>query len=408
MIPAISAVRFARISTGIPIIDQSQAIMIITSVKATPVSIPATRTCTWSFGRSYGHTRSIIEVTTDAGIVGLGEAPVDRVSPIINRDFAAKLKGVDPYEISTARVRCLRQHRDFGYLADPLAVMAFAAVEIALWDIIGKRRGLPLFRVLGGEVRERAPFVAYAYTVALEEEHRESDVPGIMADIAARSIRETKAEIFEFKVARHSVACDIATVKAIREAVGPNVELAVDANMGFSFENARKFLAGTGDMLGGIEEPVGSLGEMAALRREFGVPISTHCTDIEKLRAYPEIDDIVGDINVDAGIGGVIRLASAIESHEKRFWLRSNRETGIGWAAMCHLGMACPELHRPAQSLINWIEDDLVLGKPWLVRDGGVRPPEKPGLGVELDRDAFERYAERYRTKGPSTRYDAP
>src|SRR5260370_2471597 len=135
-----------------------------------------------------------------------------------------------------------------------------------------------------------------------------------MADRAARPIRETKGEIFEYKRARHSVAWDIATVKAIREAVGPDVELAVDANMGFSFENARKFLAGTGDMLGGIEEPVGSLGEMAALRREFGVPISTHCTDIEQLSAYPQIDDIVRDINVDAGIGGQMLLGSAIAS----------------------------------------------------------------------------------------------
>src|SRR5260221_12525792 len=108
MIPAISAVRFARISTGIPLIDQSQAIMIITSVKATPVSIPATRTCMWSFGRSYGHTRSIIEVTTDAGIVGIGEAPVDRVNPIMNGGLAARNKDVALHESRTPCVASLR------------------------------------------------------------------------------------------------------------------------------------------------------------------------------------------------------------------------------------------------------------------------------------------------------------
>jgi glucarate dehydratase len=229
-----------------------------------------------------------------------------------------------------------------------------------------------------------------------------------MAAIAAKSIAATGATVFEFKVGRHSVGCDIATIKAIRATVGPRIELAVDANMAFGIERAREFLAGTADLLGGVEEPVAALAEMALLRREFPVPVSTHCTDIEKLSAYPEIDDIVGDINVDGGISGVIRLAAAIRSYDRRFWLRSNGETGIGWAAMCHLGMACEALDRPGQSLIDWIEDDLVQGEPWLVREGGVRPPDKPGLGVELDRDAFRHYAERYRTHGAFTRYDAP
>ena len=59
---------------------------------------------------------------------------------------------------------------------------------------------------------------------------------------------------------------------------------------------------------------------------------------------------------------------------------------------MCHLGMAFPDLERPSQTLIDWMTDDLILGEPWLLSDGGVRPPEKPGLGVELDREAVARY----------------
>jgi len=381
--------------------------MKITAVRATPVSIPATRTCTWSFGRSFGHTRTIVEVMTDDGRVGLGEASLARVAAMINDEFAPRLVGIDPYEISVARHACLREHHDFGYLADSTSKMAFSAIEIALWDLIGKDSKLPLYKVLGGAVRERAPFVAYAYTVALEEGHAEAEVPSLMAEIAAKSIAATGATLFEFKVGRHSVACDIATVKAIRDAVGPRIGLAVDANMAFGMERARAFLAGTADILGGVEEPVAALAEMALLRREFAVPVSTHCTDIEKLRAYPEIDDIVGDINVDGGISGVMRLAAAIRSYDRRFWLRSNGETGIGWAAMCHLGIACAALDRPGQALIDWIEDDLITGDRWLVREGGVRPPDKPGLGVELDQDAFRHYAERYRTHGAFTRYDA-
>ena len=382
--------------------------MVIREVIATPVSVPATRTCTWSFGRAYGATRTIVQVFTAEGLVGLGETSGDKAAQIINERFAPKLEGVNPHEFETARWACLQRHKDVGYLADPASELAFSAVEMALWDIIGKRVGLPLFRLLGGPVRERAPFGAYAYTVALEEGFTESDVPKIMADIARKSIEDTNATLFEFKVGRHSVDCDIATVCAVREAVGPNIDLAVDANMGFSIDRARKFLAGVaGARLCNIEEPVPSLADCERLRLDFGVPVSTHCTDIEKLRNFPNIDSAVGDVNVDGGIFHTVRLAAVMQSHHKRYWLRSNSETGVSWAALCHLGMACLELDRPAQSLINWVEDDIVLGEPWFVRDGGVRPPEKAGLGIELDKDAFEHYSDRYRTQGALTRYHA-
>ena len=59
---------------------------------------------------------------------------------------------------------------------------------------------------------------------------------------------------------------------------------------------------------------------------------------------------------------------------------------------MCHIGINRVEIDRPSQALINWVEDDLILGDTWLVRKGGVRPPDKPGLGVELDRKALEKY----------------
>lgn len=70
--------------------------------------------------------------------------------------------------------------------------------------------------------------------------------------------------------------------------------------------------------------------------------------------------------------------------------------------------MACEEASRPGQALIDWCEDDLVRGEPWLVRGGGVRPPEAPGLGVELDEDALRHYADLYVRRGAFSRFDAP
>jgi glucarate dehydratase len=381
--------------------------MKIASIEAIPVSIPATRTCTWAFGRSYGHTRTVVRVLTEDGLTGWGEAPGDGSAAVIAQRLAPRLVGANAFERETALRLCRGEHRDFGYLADPAGALAFAGIEIALWDLLGKATGQPIFRLLGGPVRDQAPFVSYAYTVALEEGHALADVPGIMADIAQRSIAASGACAFEFKIGRHPVETDIATVHAVRAALGPKIDLAVDANLGMGIDKARRFLAGAGRELADIEEPVARLDDMQRLRADFGVPISTHCTDFEKIKHYPGIDNLVGDLNVDGGLGGCMRAAAIAAAIGKRFWLRSNGETGIGWAALSHFGIACPEADRPAQSLIDWCEDDLIDGPVWHVRDGGVRPPEKPGLGIEIDQDSLARYAERYRKNGPFTRFDA-
>ena len=101
---------------------------------------------------------------------------------------------------------------------------------------------------------------------------------------------------------------------------------------------------------------------------------------------------MVSDPQLLGGIAELIELVVGVRALNKRFWLRARWELGIAWAVMCHLGVARPELDRPSQALIDWVEDDLVLGDTWLVTEGGVRPPETPGLGVELDRAAMKRY----------------
>jgi|SRR5207249_4611927 len=116
---------------------------------------------------------------------------------------------------------------DFGFPEQAVELMAFAGVEIALWDLLGKQLALPLFRLLGGPGRERAPF---------------------------------------------------ATVHAVRRALGPDVQLAVDCNRGFTMDTARQFLRRTRDCsLSNIEEPVAELAGLNCLRTEFQLPISTHC-----------------------------------------------------------------------------------------------------------------------------------
>lgn len=369
--------------------------MKITAIKATAVRVPVTRIAAYA-KRTMDHmAATVVEVETDAGISGIGESRGQWCAAIINEAFAPKLVGMAVDDRRAMTDLCLaKQPFDYGYPEFNCERNAFAGIEIALWDILGKEVNRPLYSLLGGAVRERAPFVAYAYAVDPREEMPDAEVARTMAEIAAANVARTGAAMFEFKVGLRTPTCESGTVRAVREAVGPDVDIAVDANMGFTVEQARQFLAGVVDArLANFEEPVAGLGRSARLRAEFGVPVSTHCIDLDALAAHPHLDSVVSDPSLLGGIAPTISFIDEVTALGKRFWLRARWELGIGWAVMCHLGMACPELDRPAQALIDWIEDDLVLGDTWLVTGGGVRPPDKPGLGVELDRAALKRYA---------------
>jgi glucarate dehydratase len=369
--------------------------MRIKTVRATPVAVPATRIAAFTRHKMTHIRNTVVEVETEDGTVGLGETRGEASAALLNELFAPRVRGLAVHDRRAVRAACLpREPFDYGYPEHGVWRMAYAGLETALWDLAAKEAGVPLYTYLGGAVRERAPFVAYAYAVDPAEGHGKDEVARITAGIATERVRRSGAAMFEFKIGLHPIEWEIATVRAVREALGPTTEIAVDANAGLDDEGARRFLAGVaGARLANLEEPLPSLGLIERLRADFPVPVSTHCTDLDALAARPRIDSVVSDHFVLGGIEPLIETMIGVSALSKRFWLRARWELGIGFAVMCHLGMCRKELERPAQCLIDWVEDDLIQGAPWLPQQGGVRPPDRPGLGVELDRAALARYA---------------
>ena len=379
----------------------------ISKVTATPVLLKLTRPAATSMGSGSAVTRTIVEVETDAGIVGLGETGGAHAAQLVGERFAPKILGRNPLDRSAIRRSCVPSVLDYGTVEQPAQLAAYAGIELALWDIAGQAARQPLYELLGGAVRERAPFVAYAFTVESPDCGSPAEIPVIMAKIAAAEIAATGASMFEFKVARHSVSTDIDTVLAVRAALGPHLEIAVDANMRYSLAQARQFLKATGEArLSNIEEPCASLSDCSRIGQEFGISVSSHCMDFDAIRYHAGIDGLVGGLDAQGGISRIVELALGATALGRQYWLRSCVESGIAWAAMAHLGIACPALERPSQALIQWLEDDLVTGDPWLVRNGGVIPPPTPGLGVTLDRTAFERMAEEFKSQGEKSYFD--
>jgi glucarate dehydratase len=372
------------------------------------VSVPTRRACAWSLGVGFGFTRTILELVTDDGLVGLGECEGSAASRLLNGSLGRKLPGLAVHDVAQVARWCRIQFRDYGSLADPVTVLAFAAIEMALLDLLGKTTGQPVSHLLGGPVRPRAEFGAYGYTLHLETSGLcENEVPAALAQFARESVARTGAAVFEFKVGRYSIPTDIETVRAVRHSLDDGIVLGIDANQSLDLDRARQLLRGIHDVrLDWFEEPVASLGDMARLHREFGVPISTHCMEPDTLKFYPEVEGTVGDLHLQGGLRGAMHAAAGYRALGRQFWQRSSLELGISWAAMVHFGISCPDVSRPSQALIDYVEDDLTTGPSWLVTEGGVVPPNRPGLGVELDREAVGRYAELYQARGELTYFD--
>ena len=135
--------------------------MQITDILVHKVNIPLVTGYRWASGVYLGATKGIVEVQTDAGIVGWGEVATVEQADIVAHEFAPRLHGVDPSNIDDCCRRCLPEIRTLLNTHDAGLVKAFGGLELALWDIKGKALNLPIYSLLGGPVRSEIEFSEY-------------------------------------------------------------------------------------------------------------------------------------------------------------------------------------------------------------------------------------------------------
>jgi len=368
--------------------------MKIDSIIATPVRVPVKRVGQFTRARRTHAERTIVQIICNDGFVGIGETRGLDAARIINHRFAASIVGRSVQEFQGIRASCLPNVPDFGYPEQLVDLNAFAAIDMALWDLAGKRAGLPVYELLGGAVRDAAPYVAYEYTVDPEEGGSLKDVPRKMAEKALHAIKETGATFFEFKVGVYSVDCDIDTVREVRHRLGSGIELGVDSNMSYSYDDASRFLDGVKECrLANVEEPVSSLANMNALAARYTANVSSHCTSPDMLMNYPHVSGAVGDPHAEGGLLAIRDLSNRFVALGRRYWFRSVWELGISWSAMIHMVMAFPALERPMQALFNHVTDDLIIEDDLAMSNGKCIASQRPGLGVTLDEGALSRYS---------------
>jgi L-alanine-DL-glutamate epimerase-like enolase superfamily enzyme len=371
--------------------------MKITQIETIPVQVPINPQRAIRGGRGY-HTESpflLLKVQTDEGITGLGEVSCtpgwsgeDQVTAahFIKNFLAPLLVGEDP----TAVERLTMKLRT-GVAGNPFTK---AGLEMALWDILGKVAGLPVYRLLGGPVRD---FVPTKFSVS-------GLAPEKAAEIAAWAVAQG------FRTMKVKVGIepegDVARVRAVREAIGPEVRLGVDANGGWSPRVAIQTIRRLYEYnIYFAEQPAPALDVawLADVRRQVEVPVMADesvytLQDAMAVARAGAADILSAYVGKGGGIGPARKIAAVAEAAGLTCTLGSNLELGVASAAMIHVAMATPGIGAeefPCDILTPFFYEDDLLVESLPITGGRARPFERPGLGVALDTAKVERYRAR-------------
>lgn len=381
--------------------------MHITSINVHKVNLPLVTGFRWASGVYFGATKGIVEVHTDEGIVGLGEVSTVEHADIVAREFAPRLKGVDPFNLDDCYRRCIPEIRTLLNTHDAGLVKAFGGVEIALWDIKGKALNLPIYALFGGPVRRAIGFSEYfALRVPGATEPGES-TPLEVARYCARMRQQFGSTLFEGKVGVLDLDTEIQMVKEVRAAIGPDATLRLDANNSWPINTARKALARLEPFnIANIEDPAPTFFDMAKLRQHSAIPFSSHFPDLRMAAELGVPDTFVLNVMALGGIRETVKFISACEVMGVGFWFYSG-ESAVGTAAYMQLAAAVPYLSQAGQSLLRWYADD-VIAEPIQPKANAYPIPDGPGLGIALDPQALERCKQRYERDGVISQLGGP
>ena len=381
--------------------------MKISAIRATPVNIPLEAPYFWSVGTYPGVSKTVIEVETDAGLSGLGESSTWESAAPIER-LSESLIGMDPLDLHTIERAVVPETRVLWNTDDNAILKTFGGIEMALWDLRGKAWNQPLYMLLGGAVRKQIRFTEYFALRQGDGKVGCESTAEQVADYCARMRAEHGSTLFEGKDTFGSPDQAIKAVKLIRQAIGEDAMLRLDANMGWSLAAARRIHRELEPChIDNYEDPVAGFEEMAKLRQHSSIPFSSHSADLRRAVALGVPDAFVLNFTVLGGIKRTLEFVAACQSMGVGFWCYSG-DTGIQTAAYLHVVAATEHLSQPSQALYRWHTDDVIEQGPFRPRNNVLSVPEGPGLGVDLSPSGLKRCHQRFCDQGPYDQYFDP
>jgi len=359
----------------------------------------------FAYSRAWYDTRTahVVEIETDQGVIGWGECygPA-RMTAAVVESVAPWLIGEDPLRTDVIWRTVYARLRDHGQKG--VVIQGLSGIDIALWDIKGKHLGVPVHQLLGGAARNEVA----AYATGLYR-RKSGDPLRYLAEEAAGYVAEGFTAV-KLKVG-FGVEEDAKVTRAVREAIGLNIALMVDANHAYDAVAAIRL----GRMIepydiGWFEEPVPpeDIAGHLAVKAALAIPIAGgECEStrygFRNLLVARALDIVQPDTCAAGGLSECKKIADMAES----FGVRYNPHvwgTGIAIAASLQLLAVLPP-HTPTslapiEPLLEFDRTEhplrqAVLKQPIEHGNGVVRMPDGPGLGIEIDREALARFAVR-------------
>lgn len=357
--------------------------MRITRVDAVPIRVAKPAPFKSSLGVHGDSLYGIVFVETDSGHQGVGEISMvwngggAPLCATVRELLGPAVVGGSPFDIARA-LTAMDEAVQFSPAANP----AKAAVEMALYDLVGRVLGTPVYNLLGGRVRER---VVLSMSISMDS------VEGMVSqarEFVRRGFRGVKVKV------GLDPDHDVTVVTEIRKAVGDRTIIRLDANMGWhSVKKALAVITRLAPLtIHSVEQPLPRewIEDLALLRAQSPVPIMVDESVWGPEDAHRVIHARAADIlNVyvseAGGLRNAMRVFGMAEAAGLVCTIGSMPELGIGTAACAHLGVAVPALCEPADVCGFLYHAESLIKERWDVRDGCITAPDGPGLGVTLD-----------------------
>jgi L-alanine-DL-glutamate epimerase-like enolase superfamily enzyme len=339
--------------------------------------------------KGYFLSNVIVKIFTDEGIIGIGEAACDTVEPVsvvktmIDDHMAPRLIGKNPYDW-----KCLIDLVNWD-TARGATRFSTSGIDLALYDLIGKALGVPVYTLIGGCWRNKV--------LATIEVPRGS--PEKMAEHCyeyyRKGVRGIKAKIGS------NPEKDAECIQAIRQKLGNEISLRADANCGYSVKEAIRFCNFVEKLdvdLELLEQPVvqHDLLGMKEVKDSTLIPISADesaysLSQVQQIIKLNAVDIINTKCAKASGINGVVQWATLAESAGLDIQIGTEWGLGLKVAAKLHLGGSIKNAN-PAVEFTEFMIHDLLLKDQLTLKDGYLTIPNDPGLGLELDEDKLEEY----------------
>ena len=381
--------------------------MKIRNIETIPVRLPTRRAHQWANLKTPIGVYLVVKLVTDDGLTGLGEAPALKdwggdhmryygetptsVAAVIHDILAPAIEGEDPRRIEWIHALMDQAVKGYPY--------SKAAIDMALYDVVGKAAGVPAYQLLGGLYREAVPISHSIGLMGMDE-----------AVAEVRRVQEEGIKTIKLKGGVEP-GRDVELLRRVREALGPDMNLTVDANNGY--KSAKEAVRTTKAMepynILYMEQPVEGLDAMAEVTRRVDTPVmadeSAWTTwDILEIIEKKAADIISIYSTKPGGLLKAKKVAAIAEAAGFPCNVNGSVEMGVGNAANVHLAastaaanLGCvipvttPDAEATGRIAGIYYKDDIVT-EPFAFVDGAVKVPQGPGLGVELDQEKVERY----------------